>query len=112
MPQEYKPFVVSVPWLLLSLFVGCSFVGWATLIWSGQAITKARIVAGMIISGMVGLMVALMLWERLAENNLGMLAGVSLLAGAGGTATLDVLLAAFFKIIRDRAGLNKTTPEK
>ena len=76
--------------VLASIFVGSSVSGWAKLIWQNKPLTIKQKVAGTILSGFCGTIVALLLWESM-ENNMARLVGISILSGIGGASTLEWL---------------------
>lgn len=72
------------------MFVGSSLAGWAMLLWENKPITARQRVGGVILSGFSGMIVALLLHEKLSDHST-LLAGVSLLAGIGGASTIEWL---------------------
>lgn len=99
MSHQIKHYIIDPLIFLLIIFAGSSLAGWASLLWDGKVVSLRRLVAGTVLSGFAGLLVALMLWNRLIETDPALLAMVSLLAGVGGTVVLDVLLAGFLRIL-------------
>lgn len=75
-----------------SVFIGSSLAGWAYLIWEDKPITTRQKIAGTILSGSAGCIVALILWDVMAERRAPLI-GISLLAGIGGASTLEWLTA-------------------
>lgn len=99
MKQERRIAVVSDETLLRQLApplavtaVVSSAAGLAAALRSKGRVTRAQLVAAVLSSACSGVIVALLLWSRLADD-LPTLIGVSSLAGAGGASTLDWLLA-------------------
>lgn len=107
MPAQFKTYIIDPILLFLSLFVGCSVIGWATLIWQGKTISTRRKVAGAFLSGALGLGVGFWLWKDMSGTDLGKLVAISMLSGAGGAALVDLLLAVLFKRVRRYGNLDE-----
>lgn len=105
MPHRVKEFVIDPIIFLLVLCAGSSFFGWAALMWESKEVDRKRVIFGSVLSGAAGVIVALLLWDRLIEVNPMLLAGVSLLSGVGGTAVLDVMVAGLLRFLRERFNL-------
>lgn len=86
------PSVVS-PWLLFGgVFIVASLGGLAALLRSGQDITRRQVASALLNSGLVGVIIALILWGRYGAEDPFLLFGVSILAGFGGATTIDLLV--------------------
>ena len=83
--------------LLFIVFLGSSLFGVANIIWKGEEVGRLRMIAAAVMCGSAGLIVCLLLWDRYHENNVALLAGISLLAGIGGATTIDVAIGALKK---------------
>lgn len=93
MPHRIKELIIDPLLLLALLFVGSGLAGWAKLIWEGKTPERRKLIAGSVLSGVAGLLMALLLWSRLIDHDPALLAMVSLLAGVGGVTVIDLLLA-------------------
>jgi hypothetical protein len=81
-----------------AVFMGSSLGGLARMLLAEEELPLRKVVGCMLLSGVAGVIVALLLWDYLAENR-ALLAGVSLLSGVGGSTTIDFL----FVLIRNKA---------
>lgn len=93
------------PMRVFAVIFGLSAVaGLALLIANGKRKLGFRVILGsFMISGVVGLVVALLLWSYFGTSDLYLLIGVSMLAGIGGNTTLGMIYLAVCK----RFGLNQ-----
>lgn len=89
------------------IFVGSSVAGLAHILWEGKVLPKGRIVGAILMSGFAGLIVGLLLWEKLV-NYPALLTGVSLLSGIGGASTIDFLISILRKYaLRSMSNVSK-----
>ena len=110
--QNLKQYVLEQLWYFLGLFPFCSLAGLAVLMWEGKKIPMIRIAAATVISGISGVVVAAFLWKQLAEVDPFKLTAISILAGAGGATTMDLLLAGFYRFVKKRAGLEEDSKQQ
>lgn len=90
--------VISSPWILFGgVFLVCSVGGIAALIKGKQAITWRMILSAALNSGLFGLGIALMIYDRLPVN---LVLGVSVISGIGGASLTD----AVFQVMRPKLG--------
>jgi len=85
------------------IFLIASVGGLAALLRSGQALSKRLVISAFLNSGLMGLVIALILWENFNGQKPHLIIGVSVLAGLGGMTTFDLVL----QWIRKRFGLDK-----
>lgn len=78
---------------LAAVFAGSSLVSWGCIMWDDEALTRAKKIGKVVISGVVGSIVACLLWEHMQGDRV-QLAGISVLAGAGGPQILKLMLSA------------------
>lgn len=81
-----------------------SLGGLAALLRSGQNITPRQLFSALLNSGLVGLIIALLLWSRYGGKDPYLLFGVSALAGFGGATTIDLIQ----QYVRKKLGLNES----
>jgi hypothetical protein len=99
--NSIDPSTVS-PWLLFGgVFIVASLGGLAALLRSGQELTPRQIFSALLNSGMVGVIIATMLWSRYGAGDPFLLFSVSILAGFGGATTIDLL----FQYTRKKLGI-------
>lgn len=78
-------------YLVLIIYCVCSLAGLAHLLHDGERLPPTKVAGAIMMSGFAGVVVFLILFERL-EGSPHLLAGISVLAGIGGASTLDFLL--------------------
>ena len=71
------------------IFVASSFAGLASLLRSKQTVTWRNIASAMLNSGFIAVIIAFSWYSSYKDTNLWFLVGVSLLAGLGGSTTID-----------------------
>lgn len=87
-------------WLMLGgIFCFASIGGLAALLRSGQRITWKQTISALLNSGMMGLIVATILWKRFAGEDLYLLVGVSVMAGFGGSTIIDFAM----RVLKEKA---------
>lgn len=90
--------VFSSPWILFGgIFLVCSVGGIASLIKGKQKITWRMIFSAALNSGLFGLGISLLIYDRLPVN---LVLGVSVISGIGGASLAD----AVFQAIRPKFG--------
>jgi len=83
------------------IFLFASLGGLAALLRSGQSITWVQIVSAILNSGIMGFIVALVLWSRFAGQDIYLLIGISAMAGFGGTTVVDFSI----KVLKKKASV-------
>lgn len=89
--DEPKKSLLEIAIFGASLFAGSSVAGWAYQLYLDEKIPLAKKVGGIVLSGLAGVIVAMLLWNRIDDRVL--IIGLSLLAGIGGASTIDWLIA-------------------
>lgn len=90
--------LITSPWVLFGgVFLVCSVGGIASLIKGKQKITWRMIFSAALNSGLFGLGIALMIYDRLPMN---LVLGVSVISGIGGASLTD----AVFQAVRPKFG--------
>lgn len=92
---------------ILAIFAGASVAGWAKLLWDEKPIPPRKIIGGIILSGFAGIIVWLLLADRMGSTHPLLLAGVALLAGIGGASTIDFLLGLLKKRVLGKSNEDK-----
>ena len=88
MPDRMTPLQV-----FFACFTIASFGGLASLLRSGQTLTKRSVATAMLYSGIFGLVIGLVWFQFFnGKDNVFFLIGVSGLAGLGGTTLLDFIV--------------------
>ena len=82
------------PTIFAGTFVIASCAGLAQLLRSGKKLSWRSCVSAGLTSGLLGLLVNLLLWQRYSNSDEGvwLLMGVGLLAGFGGMSLLDLIV--------------------
>jgi len=82
------------PTVFGATFTISSLAGLAQLLRSGKELSRRSIISAMLNSGIFGLVIALVWWEKYAvePNGVWFLMGVSLMAGLGGVTLLDFVI--------------------
>lgn len=75
---------------LISIGVLSSLGGLASLLRSGKNINPREVFAALLNSGLIGIVIALLWWNKFGHDNLYFLVGVSGLAGIGGASVIDL----------------------
>lgn len=82
----------SEPWAVgMMAFLGASFAGLASLLRSGKSITPRTAWAAILNSGMQGIIIALMGYDKFS-GDIPYLIGISIFAGIGGATMTDFAL--------------------
>jgi hypothetical protein len=81
--------------LLISCFGVSSLAGIAQAVRRGEPVHIRKLVGTGLYSGMTGLIVGMLLYQHLGDQNYILLLGVSGLAGLGGSTVLDFVLNAW-----------------
>ena len=99
MQQQLAPPIS--PWELLGgAFLVASMGGIAAVLRSGHPLTTRLVLATILNSGLVGLTIGLLLWNRYGGQDPYFIFGVSALAGLGGASTIEAMLQfARFKLL-------------
>lgn len=75
--------------LFSGIFFSSSLAGLAALLRSNQPLTMRRIVSALLNSGFIGTIIGLAWYSNYKDTNLAFLIAVSVLAGLGGSTTID-----------------------
>lgn len=89
------------------IFVAASFAGLAALLRSKQKVSARAVVSAMLNSGFIGTVIGLIWYSQYKDTNLFFLVGVSILAGLGGSTTIDFVL----QVARGRLGVATVTDQ-
>jgi uncharacterized membrane-anchored protein len=89
MNEKLNPIYVFV-----SAFGVSSFAGLAALLRAGKQVNSVAILSAVLNSGMLGLAIALV-WYNKFQDNIYFLIGICVLAGLGGATLVDFMVAAF-----------------
>jgi hypothetical protein len=85
-------------WILFAgIFVFASVGGLAALLREGADITWRETFSALLNSGMMGCIVAMILWNRFQGDDLFLLIGISALSGFGGSTIVDFAIKALKK---------------
>lgn len=85
------------------IFIACSLAGLAALLRSKQAIDARAVLSALLNSGFIGTVIGMAWYSSYKDTNLYFLIAVSILAGLGGSTTLDFAL----QYARVKFGMNK-----
>ena len=94
-------------WVLLMLFPVTSLCGLASLVRSGEPLSKRAIWSVILNSGLFGMGVAACLIHQFGSESLMLIFGVSVLSGLGGNAAIEFFLETAKAIIRNKSGADK-----
>lgn len=91
-PPTSSPTFLEPVKLFGGIFVASSFAGLAALLRSRQKVSARAVVSAMLNSGFIGTIIGLIWYSQYKDTNLFFLVGVSILAGLGGSTTIDFVL--------------------
>lgn len=91
-PPVSAPTFLEPVKLFGGIFVASSFAGLAALLRSRQKVSFRAVASAMLNSGFIGTIIGLIWYSQYRETNLYFLVGVSILAGLGGSTTIDFVL--------------------